>query len=328
MDAAADSAGLIVMYHYVRPDRGPVPGGIRPLFADEFERQLDWLCQTYDVVGAEDFLPRLKTNGDIENAKPICLLTFDDGTKDHAQVVTPILSRRGLTGVFFVLSWPAERRKMPLTHAVHWLLGQGDQNVWNSFRRYARDRLGGESALGDATQAARIYHYETPTRARIKYAANMALPIEATERIVEAAALGAGRTMEDLAAEWFVSADDIREMDAAGMTIAPHGSSHRSLQTLGPAGMAAEIKHSSAYIASLTGRRAKWFAPPFGASGASPGAVAAMRSTMRQAGIAASVTTEKRLLSPTMDAYALPRLDTIDLPPRGSAPARRHRGDP
>ncbi len=232
--------------------------------------------------------------------------------------MTPILSRRNLTGLFFVLTWPAELRKMPLTHAVHWLLGQGDEDVLEIFQCYAHDHLGGEHALGDRTQAERIYHYETPTRARIKYAANMALPVEATERIIEAAVNAAGRTMADLAEEWFVSPDDIREMNAAGMTIASHGCSHQSLQTVGPAGMAAEISHSSAYIASLIGGRPTWFACPFGGSGASADAVAAMRPAMAGAGIVASVSTEKRYVSRGADAYALPRWDTIDLPPRKS----------
>jgi len=50
--------GLVVMYHYVRPDDSPIPGGVRPLLASEFEVQLDWLCDRYDVVSAPEFLNR------------------------------------------------------------------------------------------------------------------------------------------------------------------------------------------------------------------------------------------------------------------------------
>jgi peptidoglycan/xylan/chitin deacetylase (PgdA/CDA1 family) len=351
-DVPADSPGLIVMYHYVRPDGSAIPGGIRPLLASEFEKQLDWLAARYTIVGADEFLRKLNRRPRVEalagaaprtttarhaetahgatavrvaqqefdvehkNAKPICLLTFDDGTKDHAQIVTPILRRRGLSGVFFIVTWPPELKKMPLTHALHWLLSQGDDIVWEIFQRYAKDHLGGENALGDPAQAAKIYHYEAPIRARIKYAANMALAPEATERIIESAVKAGGRTMKGLAEEWFVSPKDIREMNAAGMTIALHGCSHRSLQTLGGAGMAAEIQQSSAYITKLTGRRPTWFACPFGASGASPDAVAKMKAAMVKAGIVASMATEKRYLDADVDRYALPRFDAIDLPPR------------
>lgn len=349
--------GLIVMYHYVRPDRAPIPAGIRPLLVSEFERQLDWLSERYDLVSAETFLQRTcparqgrspaapapvllqkspdtlfpplsKTTGGefavlrpwremrLPSTKPPCLLSFDDGTKDHAQIVTPILARRGLSGVFFVLSGPARHGQMPLTHAMHWLLSADEQAVWDAFQRYARDHLYGLDALGNPAEARRMYHYETPTRALIKYAANMAFPSEATEAIVESAARAAGQTMRELAGEWFVGGDDIRTMDAAGMTIAAHGRSHRSLQSLGSAGIGEEIRHCSDYIKSLLRRRPTWYACPFGGSGASLTEVNAMRDAMTESGIVASVSTVKRHVEPGADPLSLPRFDTIDLPPR------------
>jgi peptidoglycan/xylan/chitin deacetylase (PgdA/CDA1 family) len=333
---------LIVMYHYVRPDQKSVPAGIRPLRVSEFERQLDWLCERYDVVSAEEFLRRATSSNraaesraaqppDIlrnppgggaarlsaaRGSKPACLLTFDDGTKDHAQVVAPILARRGLSGVFFVLTWPMELGKMPLTHAIHWLLGSDDAAVWETFERYARYYLGGLEALGNESDARRIYHYETPLRARIKYAANMALPAEATEQIVATAIRRSGRSVRELAEEWFVNTDDIRAMDAAGMTIAMHGCSHRSLQTLGADGIRDEIRHCSNYLTNVLGKKPTWYACPFGGSGASLNATNAMRSAMEEASVVGSVSTEKRWVTADSDSLALPRIDAIDLPPR------------
>ena len=231
-------------------------------------------------------------------------------------MVTPILASRGLSGLFFVLTWPAELGRMPLTHAVHWLLSSDEGKIWESFERTARDELGGSAALGDPAEAYRIYHYESPLRARIKYAANMVMPAAAIERIIEGAVTSAGRTMAELAAEWFVSADDIRVMDAEGMTIASHGCSHRSLQSLGGAAMRAEIEHSVAYLGNLTGRRPTWFACPFGGSGAADADIATMQAAMRDCGIVASVSTVKRHVMNVDNVLALPRFDTIDLPPR------------
>jgi len=47
--------GLVVMYHYVRADGAAVPGGIRPMMAAEFERQLDWIGERYSIVRPEAF---------------------------------------------------------------------------------------------------------------------------------------------------------------------------------------------------------------------------------------------------------------------------------
>jgi len=102
------------------------------------------------------------------------------------------------------------------------------------------------------------------------------------------------------------------------MTIGLHGCSHRSLQVLGPSGIREEIAHASDYLASITGERAKWFACPFGGSGASHETMAAMHRAMREYGIVASVTTTKALTPKGCDPWLLPRLDAIDLPPRKS----------
>lgn len=315
---AADRPAIAVMYHYVRPDGAPVPGGIRPMLVSEFERQLDWLAERYTLASPADFLAWLRGEGDT-GRKPPCILTFDDGTRDHAEVVTPILARRGISGLFFVLTGPAEERLMPLTHAVHWLLGQPDDVVLSLFQHHTRDN---PAALGDPAEARRIYYYESETRARIKYAANMALPAETTRRIVDAVARESGTSLDALSESWFVSDDHIRSMHAAGMTIGLHGHSHSSLQVLGPAGIRREIGHGSAYLARLTGVAPTWWACPFGGFGADDATIAAMRDACRAADLTAAVTTRKAPVPRGTPASAVPRYDCIDLPPRKpTAPA-------
>jgi peptidoglycan/xylan/chitin deacetylase (PgdA/CDA1 family) len=312
--------GLVMMYHYVRPDTAPIPAGIRPMLASEFERQLDLLAEHYTIAQPVHFLAWLNSHEPSANPKPPCLLTFDDGTRDHAEVVTPILVRRNLGGVFFILSGPAEERMMPLTHAIHWLLGQPDEQTWEIFQRYARDKLHNPAALGDAAAASRIYHYEPPLRARIKYAANMAMPQDATKEIVRRAAEQAGLSLPDLARDWFVSADQIMDMHRTGMTIGLHGHSHSSLQTLGAEGICREIAHGSNYLAHVTGNPPTWWACPFGGTGASDQTLQAMRAAMQTHNLRVAVTTRKAPVAQGSDPLALPRYDCIDLPPRKSAP--------
>jgi peptidoglycan/xylan/chitin deacetylase (PgdA/CDA1 family) len=326
-DADQRRSGVVMMYHYVRPDGAAIPAGIRPMLAGEFERQLDWIGERYEIVGPREFLRWM--GGDELSAKAPCLLTFDDGTRDHAEVVTPILAGRGISGVFFVLTGPAEEGFMPLTHAIHWLLGQPDEQSWEIFERYARDELKDVAALGDPAEARRIYHYEPPLRARIKYAANMAMPQDATNEIVRRAADAAGISLAELARDWFVSAEQIAQMHQMGMTIGLHGHSHSSLQVLGAAGIAREIAHGSAYLARITGAAPTWWACPFGGTGASEQTLSAMRVAMSSAGLAAAVTTRKAPVARGGgggggggcggDPLAIPRYDCIDLPPRKDA---------
>ncbi len=302
------------MYHYVWPDTRPVPGGIRPLLASEFEAQLDWLSERYEITDPDVFLRRVAEGN--WTAKPPCLLTFDDGTRDHAEVVAPILARRNLSGLFFILTWPLELGRMPLTHAVHWLLGQDERAVWEAFEHYAAENLGGVQALGAESEARKIYHYETSLRGRIKFAANMALAPDDAEKIVGAALAAAGQDERDLASQWFASADQVAAMQKSGMAIGLHGVSHRSLQALGGQGMAGEIRHASAYMKKVTGRPPRWWACPFGGSGADERAHEEMRAALREVGISAAVTTDVKFVPAHCDPLAVPRLDCIDLPPR------------
>jgi hypothetical protein len=207
---------------------------------------------------------------------------------------------------------------MPLTHALHWLLSQPDEEMWRLFQQFAREELRDESALGDPAEAKRIYHYEPDLRGRIKYAANMALPQEATAAILHRAAEQARVSLKDLARQWFVTSAQIRQMHQAGMTIGLHGRSHSSLQTLGEEGIRQEIAHASNYLTHLTGERPTWWACPFGGAGASQRALGAMQDAMRQANLCAAVTTHKGPVTRAADVLALPRYDCIDLPPRRS----------
>jgi peptidoglycan/xylan/chitin deacetylase (PgdA/CDA1 family) len=345
-----DCPSLAVMYHYVRPDASAIPSGIRPMLASDFERQLDLLSEHYTIAHPNDFLASLvgmarspsspasslggmgkctplPVSSNLQERtlssacpKPLCLLTFDDGTRDHAEIVTPILARRNLSAVFFILSGPAEEGIMPLTHAIHWLLSNPDEETWELFERYARDELHNPAALGDPAEARRIYHYESPLRARIKYAANMAMPQEATNQIVHRAAQQAGLSLPQLARDWFVSADHITQMHRAGMALGLHGHSHSSLQVLGPQGITREIQHGSNYLTHLTGKSPTWWACPFGGSGASQQTLQAMNTALKTHNLTAAVTTQKSPVTPGTNPLAIPRYDCIDLPPRTATP--------
>jgi peptidoglycan/xylan/chitin deacetylase (PgdA/CDA1 family) len=205
---------------------------------------------------------------------------------------------------------------MPLTHAVHWLLGNDEQVVWRQLKGAALEETGNAQSLGDPAEAKRIYHYETSVRALIKYAVNMALPPDAAERVIGRVTAEIGSSPVELAGQWFASAEEIVAMRNAGMIVGMHGCSHRSLQALGAEGIRQEISHASDYLDCLLGERPTWFACPFGGSGASAEAVDAMHRAMREFGIVGSVNTQKALVPSGCDPWRIPRLDAIDLPPR------------
>lgn len=79
-----------VNYHTVRPDE-----------TENFERQLEWYSRKFISVGFED-LKKFLAGETWPHDRPGILISFDDGTRDHIEIVAPLLEKHGFTGWFFV----------------------------------------------------------------------------------------------------------------------------------------------------------------------------------------------------------------------------------
>jgi peptidoglycan/xylan/chitin deacetylase (PgdA/CDA1 family) len=91
------------VYHYVRDrEEGSRFPGIKGVTLGEFRDQVRRLAERYEMAtfdAALDFL-----NGNYHPSKSLCLLTFDDGLKDHYRDVYPILQEADIQGLFFLTS--------------------------------------------------------------------------------------------------------------------------------------------------------------------------------------------------------------------------------
>ena len=280
------------------------------------ERQLDWLQSNFEIVSGSDFL---KHYGGAFKAgkKSPCLLTFDDGTRDHLETVLPILERRCLKAIFFVLTWPLEHQRMPITHALHWILGCPKDIVWDRLVEFANIRLSGICDLGSADIAKQTYFYEPVLTALIKYAVNFALPTDAAEEFVTDFVTSEGYTLKQLTSEWFLKDEEILLLDGADMEIGMHGVSHRSFSSIGEDRIIEEIHHSSTYLRNLVGYPPSWFSSPFG-GGDLADAGGLVKKALKEINVFASVTQNKGFVTGASDVYSLPRFDCMYLPPLGN----------
>ena len=90
----ASPALYVVMYHYVRDlPHTPFPR-IKGMLTSAFRQQLTALQSLYEMATLESALDFLR--GRYTPSRPLCLLTFDDGLKEHYTDVTPILVDTGV----------------------------------------------------------------------------------------------------------------------------------------------------------------------------------------------------------------------------------------
>jgi len=302
---------IIVMYHYIRPIDRRKCGGLFPLEPAEFEQQLDFL-ETLGTIVPASAMDQPAAAGERR-----IVLTFDDGTRDHYEHVFPILQQRGLSGLFGVISGPALGTPMPNVHLIHWLLSQqSDAETWAELvSRF------GETRLGTAEDAARLYKRDTGLRGRVKLALNFALPYADAAEYLGAAVRRLGETPAGLAQQWYLSPDEIAAMYACGMEFAVHAHRHRPYAAPAERFYQDELEPCAAWLTRIIGARPRFYIAAFGGSQAHP---TAGRGDVRDLAVLLGAgeyrhgfLTERGTEPAPPWQFFLKRLECADLPPRG-----------
>src|SRR5215470_5585259 len=106
----SDHVLRVVMYHYVRDlPRTQFPR-LKGILIDDFRQQVDELSSKYEMASVESALDFM--TGEYRPRRDLCLLTFDDGLKEHYAYVTPILAETGIQGLFFLITGCLEKQRV------------------------------------------------------------------------------------------------------------------------------------------------------------------------------------------------------------------------
>ena len=220
----------VVMYHYVRDlPNTPFPR-IKGMLLDDFRTQVNDLKSRYEMATLESALAYL--NGTYAPNRDMCLLTFDDGLKEHFREVTPILADAHVQGVFFLITGCLEDQTVAPVHMNHFLMASLD---FDSYRRAFLERLrdldaeAPDPAAVPAATAARIYPWDTADIAAFKWYFNFRLDSSLRDEVVSLLFrehLGAENAFSrDLYLNWA----EAREMRLANMALGGHSHRHRPL---------------------------------------------------------------------------------------------------
>jgi peptidoglycan/xylan/chitin deacetylase (PgdA/CDA1 family) len=248
-----------IMYHYVRPAPQQLPH-FRYLHIDDFARQLDWFERHDHLLSRAEFDAAHETGEALDGV----VLTFDDGLADHYTFVLPMLVERGLFGIFYVCTAPLERRKLLDVHRIHLLLGRLGGQV--ALQRLS-ERLDPEMLSDAHVQGFREATYCSQDNDRattsFKRTLNYMISYEHRERLLDqlfAEAFGS----EHCAQDFYLSADQIRELDRVGMVVGSHGINHYVFSKLPIEQQSEEISGSFDSLARLLGKPVTTFCYPYG----------------------------------------------------------------
>lgn len=223
----------VVMYHYVRDLAQTSFPNLKGMRLDDFRLQVNELSTQFEMASIESAMDFL--TGEYRPRRDLCLLTFDDGLKEHFRDVTPILAEKRIRGVFFVITSCVEERKVAAVHMNHFLMAKLDFEEYADafFKKVVSLSPDAFAPLNvDTARAAQTYPWDTPEVARFKYLFNFGMDPDLRDRAVRDLFTTHISDEASFADSLYITWDEARKMQKMGMSIGGHTHQHKPLANL------------------------------------------------------------------------------------------------
>jgi peptidoglycan/xylan/chitin deacetylase (PgdA/CDA1 family) len=301
----------VVMYHYVRDLPRTPFAKIKGMLTSDFAAQVSALAERHEMATLESALAFL--DGKYTAQRDLCLLTFDDGLREHYAEVTPILAERRISGIFGVITECVEHDRVALVHKNHFLMAALD---FADYERGFRDELQRTApeldVAVDPAVAARTYRWDTPEVAAFKYLLNFKLPESTKSRILDALFARHLGDEGEFARELYLSWDEARKMQSAGMLIGGHTHRHLALSSLSDKEQLDDLTTCTRLLKGRLRPQSLWpFTYPYGKRDSFNEQTV---STLRALGYCCAFATEVGDNEPGQSRFEIRRIDPKDVP--------------
>jgi len=302
----------IVMYHHVREIKNSKYPKIKGLEFISFKRQLDYLENNYKIIEAQKLLDFASGGKDLP--KNSCLLTFDDGYKDHIEYVLPELLKRKIQGSFFPSASPAVEQNILDSDYIHFILaccpnykelisllnqlcldnGITNQELKNNWIKY-----------GIATR------FDTKEVRYVKGMLQHLLPRERRNKIIKKIFKKyIGIKTEKFSKELYMSFGDIKKLVHNGMYVGGHGYNHLWMENETKNVQKKEIALTLDFLSKVGAKTENWImCYPFGSYNRET--ISLLKKKKCIAGLTIKLGVNKMF---SKNLFELSRFDTNDFP--------------
>ena len=252
---------ITVNYHYVRPIKGSRYENIKGLEIKKFIKQLSFLKKNYNIISAEEI-----TNFIIHKTKlpkKSCLLTFDDGYKDHHKYVMPELMKKKISGCFFPSAKNIVNNNITETNKIHFILDKQKNSDLiikdiNNFLKSKNFKLSNRKKIYKNFEKKFIKRYDNKKIKYIKYLLQSCIPDPLKGECCTFLFNKYLRVNEkEFSKKLYLSTKEIQEMMNNGMTIGGHGYRHIRLGDLSYKNQAIEINKMLTFLKKFNIKK-KW----------------------------------------------------------------------
>ncbi|MCR5701988.1 MAG: polysaccharide deacetylase family protein [Lachnospiraceae bacterium] len=305
----------IVMYHYVRPIADSKYPGIKGLELTLFEKQIQFFNDNFSVVTMEQVVDAACRG--IELPENALLLTFDDGYIDHYQYVFPILQKYSMQGSFFVPSAVVKYGKVLDVNKIHFILACSKieelmPKVMSMLNEYRDSGYNIESnkvlfdnlAVANRWDCKEVIFVKRLLQGYLEEDVRNEMVSRLFEDIV-------GESEKEFSEKLYLNKEQITEMKNAGMYFGLHGEEHYWLNKLPIEKMMKDIDNSMAFFDEILDKDNLVINYPYG------GYNNAVLDYAKKIGCKLGLGVEPGVANVKIgNAYALPRFDTNDFPPK------------
>jgi len=226
-------ASFIVTFHSVSPDD-----------RIKFEKTIRFLSQNFEIVGLEELLDQIQGRASIQKDRLVAI-TFDDGFRNHAEVVYPILERLRVPAAFYICPELVDRASLIWTWEVHSNLER--------LSKPARQRFFDLAGVPENTQGIVNWMKTIPVRRREQIQKDIRNCVQDCKTA-------------QLADDRFelMTWEQIQKLDPALITIGSHTLTHIDLPYAEPPQLEWELSRSKEHLQSHLNRKIEHFAYPNG----------------------------------------------------------------
>jgi peptidoglycan/xylan/chitin deacetylase (PgdA/CDA1 family) len=282
------------------------------MLLDDFREQARVLPDMFEMATMSSALEFLK--GTYHPRRDLCLMTFDDGLKEHYTEVTPILEENGIQGVFFLISSCIEEHLVAPVHMNHFLMASlGFDEYRKKFRDAIRSRGLDESfeMRVDSAVCQHTYPLDTLEIAHFKYLFNFVLPPDYRDRAVRELFRECIGGENEFARDLYLSWSQAREMQQTGMSLGGHTHEHRPLSTLGAEELKSDLTRCRELMDKNLNAQGHWpFSYPYGKADSFNDRVIRVLGDL---GYDCSLCTERGMNVPGTDLFAIRRVDCKEI---------------
>jgi peptidoglycan/xylan/chitin deacetylase (PgdA/CDA1 family) len=187
--------------------------GVFSCTRDNFAAQLDLILERFTLIGLKQLGQLLDGDGSSVGTRPLAMITFDDGYIDNYALAFPALRARRAVATFFLPTSFIGSRQIPWWDEIAWTLRHASVDAISLEGHPCEFRVGPGTAERTVVGVLRL----------VKSRAGMSLADQVSE--IREACRPAGR-IDTVADPLFMTWDQAREMQSAGMDIGSHTHSH------------------------------------------------------------------------------------------------------